>query len=964
MKKLLFIIILFSAVLSYGQKKKISQMTPATVVNGSDVFPIVQSGANFKATKTIMQQELSDSVTLLRSDLENILDRIDVLEDSANVINTTPTNAVLIFNYTFEGVTTDVLGNHDLTSSLDSFYYSDVIENENFVANFTNDVSLTSGSINLTNTFTFSGEIWSDVAQEERKTLVTNKGATDTTGFEVAFDAVNGQMEFITWADDDDSLVATSNTGIYFPSNPPGVPFKYDILVNKTNGLVAIYINGSDETLVGVCETTFNVSDTLRYGIGFDGRFPFFSKVDNIKGYTGLLTATDISNNWELSDIISYENDGTDPTVIGQWCYIDSVVVVQFSEPMQYAVADSVISGFTYTADASPIIIDSIQADTSFTYLNLYTDPVDFDEVLLLSWAEPDSGGLTDRYQNVLLDTSDLPIDNRLLGAVTVSTAEYHYLFENNPLDASTRGRTGTYDGGYSTSSPLQGSFSMLGTSAEEFVMPFFDHDTVFTLFCRHNYNDVSTNSMMGERGVIGGDDTGWRWRVDMDNGGVDFMKRIADVNYEVRTANGVVEEGVDYSFAVVIKDDKTRFYVDGVFSAAAGDDSITISGEFTTTDSINIGDSNTYGLMDDWQFYNRAVPADSILWLHNNPGESLTGIGGAGADPGDPPPADTSDISSYATVVLSNTWESTNTGLITKTELSTAYGGATIRFVNGFGESGTWPGQEWKDTTCVVVVLDANNVMKAHYHDHSVGLYRPEPTHFYGSGFQFEPEIESGHTELYVTTLVKIVDAAGYSIYQSRGQLTGKFPGGVSGGNPAASGTGDDWDGHDGFKCDFAFGGAAGQWTTTLRGYLYHVNQQYEFGDIKYLLDPVNGGYYRFDSDWHSYTMRIVLNTVGLSNGFVEMFIDGRFSVIWEGLELRQSPGVYLDHIKNYWFWGGSNIITMNSLRNEFLYHDEQYVFKYNDDENVPRGFTKSQQGRVLELPNWDVETDSPVFH
>ena len=987
MRNILYILLLISGTV-FGQTE-FDDMTSTPSSSGSDQTIIVRSGTTYRITRAVQQGALydsiqistdtaavhdgkintniddistnSDSITIHTGDLAAILARINVLEDSASIINDNTVAATLIARYEFELDTLDSEGNYHLTASETPFIYSDLQENNNHSANFgAAGRYLTSDSINLTNTFTLAGTIWSFGEAEERRTVMTNRGDSDTTGFAVVFDAVNRNLEFITWADTDDSLVAVTEDSIYYPTSYPGVPFRFMIVVNKVQSEVVIYINSVDETFVGVCETEFNSSDSIRYGEDFAGNYPLYARLDEVRLYVGRLTTLEVLSEYVLSDSYGYENDFTDPEILSTRTGTNRVLTINFNETMLMGVSDSVIAGLAYTADAAGKGIDSVSIDTSFTTMYVYTDSIGFDETLLISYVRPVSGGLTDEYGNTLKDTTDIPVSNQTLGGDTVSTAEVHYLFENSPVDNSDNGRTATYSGSYTAVSPLEGSYSVsMSGSATQFQMPEFTQNDTITLFCRVNYTNDAADTYLGIWGVTG-ETSGWRWKIDGANGAVDFDVKYANSTYASRTANSVLSKNTDYSLAVVIRGQHTRFFVDGVFLTAA--DSITNSNWPTTDDSINIGEGNTYGKIDDWLLLNRAIIDDSIVIWHNNPGFDFGGIGGADADPGDDPPADTSDVSTYADVILYANWEGSDIGLLDRTDLEEAYNVASVRNVNGFGY---WDPTSFRDTSARVIDDGGNQVFRDRYIGGEYGLGRP-PSRPYGDGFQYEVPVPGGYTEVYRTILVKA--DANYTVGNPIGR-SGKWPGGITNGESVASGTGTAWEtGCDGGPCNgskvnFAFGGASGNFTKTIRSYIYHVDMAGDYGDIQYLHDPDNRSeLYLFDDQWHSYTTREVLNTVGSSNGFVEFFIDGRYSDRVEGLRLRRSTSVDVDWINAYWFWGGSSD-SYTCPNTTGLQMDEDYLFMYKDTYNVIRGFTKSPDTRVLELPNWDQETNSPVF-
>ena len=202
----------------------------------------------------------------------------------------------------------------------------------------------------------------------------------------------------------------------------------------------------------------------------------------------------------------------------------------------------------------------------------------------------------------------------------SVYAVDLWYQMENNSADSSGNARDATYAGSYTTSGAPQGSYWITSAYSADFTAPTFTQNDTITMFCRMRYDGTGSNSQMANWDYFGSAE-GWTWQLDAPNGAVDFNKKVSSTIYYSRTANSVLSMNTTYSFAVVIRGQHTRFFIDGLL--ASSPDSVTIATQPSTSEPIVIADV-LLGELDDFQFYNRAVPNDSILYLHEHPGYVL----------------------------------------------------------------------------------------------------------------------------------------------------------------------------------------------------------------------------------------------------------------------------------------------------------------------------------------------------
>lgn len=209
-------------------------------------------------------------------------------------------------------------------------------------------------------------------------------------------------------------------------------------------------------------------------------------------------------------------------------------------------------------------------------------------------------------------------------------------------------------------------------------------------------------------------------------------------------------------------------------------------------------------------------------------------------------------------------------------------------------------------------------------------------------AGVQWQAPLKNGYNELYLTYKIKF--SKGFTNRNYHGKLPG-----LSGGR--ANGGGDIPTGKDGWSARYMFHG------TAIKFYLYHPDIYKEAGDSKVIKGKdyygrgveLNPGYALKPEVWYTVTQRIVMNTVGKSNGLVEGFINGKLCAVQTGIRFRDIESLKIDKISFANFFGGSGIAP---LKDENICFDDFYVFTYRSG-GIAKGNVKNPAGTNLILPN-----------
>lgn len=175
----------------------------------------------------------------------------------------------------------------------------------------------------------------------------------------------------------------------------------------------------------------------------------------------------------------------------------------------------------------------------------------------------------------------------------------------------------------------------------------------------------------------------------------------------------------------------------------------------------------------------------------------------------------------------------------------------------------------------------------------------------------------------------------------------------------------------HDGFnnaiqfKADSLFAGSANlAYAEALSHYLTYPNMPCDdpnanvYGRSYGFPDTLGGknAYFKIpnNGEWFNVTTRYVLNDLGKSNGFIEVWINNKFSHRWGGLVLRTTDQTFID-INRISFYYGGNTPEQAAREDSWVEYDDICYFTYGDSyTDVPKGTETSEYQRVLDLPNW----------
>ncbi|HLP86882.1 MAG TPA: hypothetical protein VK153_03365, partial [Candidatus Paceibacterota bacterium] len=100
----------------------------------------------------------------------------------------------------------------------------------------------------------------------------------------------------------------------------------------------------------------------------------------------------------------------------------------------------------------------------------------------------------------------------------------------------------------------------------------------------------------------------------------------------------------------------------------------------------------------------------------------------------------------------------------------------------------------------------------------------------------------------------------------------------------------------------------------------------------------------------WYTVTERIVLNTPGQKNGFVEGFIDGKLVAQYTGYRFRDIDSFKINWLDFTGFFGGSGA-EWAPVKDEYNYYDDVMVYYYTSGSGEPTGSTLSSSSRILPI-------------
>lgn len=105
------------------------------------------------------------------------------------------------------------------------------------------------------------------------------------------------------------------------------------------------------------------------------------------------------------------------------------------------------------------------------------------------------------------------------------------------------------------------------------------------------------------------------------------------------------------------------------------------------------------------------------------------------------------------------------------------------------------------------------------------------------------------------------------------------------------------------------------------------------------------------FDPEtWYTITQRCVMNDPGLSNGIIEIFIDGELKASYNHFTFRDNNDVKIEYLEISNFFGGGK--SAAPAFPTYFDFDDFTAFSYKESSEIPRGTRVSQSGRRLPLP------------
>ena len=958
MKKILLILLLFPLAL-FGQK--ISNLPVGAEPDADDIFPMNIDGTTSKVTKSLMTKSVSDSlsnvndsVTVHRTDLAAILARVDVLEDSVYVIQ--PPDATLILDYKLNGDTRDTTtyNNHGTASS--GFIYWDRTDNG------TADMGsfwplrsyVTTPTINLTSTFS----IGFDMAMNATDTA-TNQAWSNPGDFYFNVNPMDSTLSLVTFSSSTDSSVLITPAGSFSTDTiSPYTMVRVVATVNRSGGSGAIYVNGVDMLATGSVKTDFDINDTIYVGTDSANVFYLDCGLDNFRVWSGLLSATDVSNEYILNEYYNSSND-VDPPVL-QAGVIESTAAnridLTFNEKIVF-VADTIAARFTFEKNYNDaaVAIDSVKYldDVSAQGLRFYTATVAAEDTVRVNYAQAVSGGVDDIFGNQLAALLDSSVTNNLCN--NVQLAQFGF---NGDATDNLGGYDGTDSGTnpYGSTTPPEGSDYLNSTSSPDWAMTGavpLGSAYSFALHVRKNTNNSGINSFMS----------------NIESGGTDGFEYLQNevtnrLIFRVTNSGGTTDSAyADYTIpdngwfhSVVTVDDvlgKVKFYVDG--SDVTTDSMFSTSITYSSTGPIAFSGYTNHvaaanASIDDAQFYGAVLDQTGVDSVYTNRAAG-TMYSGCGA-PGDPPEPIETPFTTYADSI----WATTFNPSIFALDAEYHEDDAERDFVDGGGILSYQPftagmGDQGDEMNVSIVDVDApsdgsgsaTRTMRINHKAGRAGIVSVCPDEGGGNAIRFN--IATGYYELYLS----------FNFMRNKGarQSGNKMPH-LSANGKASS---QRWEGAWMLRKS----------TNPIIDYYRTFEAWYMSTDIYTNATGPNWGYeFDFsDSTWYNVTLRYYMNTTGNPDGFVEAFVNGVLQNQWTGqrwISTRRS----IDEFYLRYFHGGACPIdgfsVYQSPVDEWLLIDDIYIFKYKDGYGPAEGVL-SGSGRVLtNLPHFNTTTNVKI--
>lgn len=866
----------------------------------------------------------------------DMLTRIIALENGK--IDPVPDSAILLFHYEFTEDSIDQTGyRRDFTPS-SAFLYDDLdTEGGSWWGDFTSstryaDIPIT----NVTEDFVVMVDVANGTTNESKRTLIGNM--TSDYGWELRIDPTIGRA----------LLVVGTIGGIDSVYTDPGAftvnttyPYGRFRIAATSDG--EIYINGVAQSVSGSISTGYQLNATLRMGQGVDGDNYAYCRLDNVKIYSGKMTATDILDEYKTNPYYEPEDNAAPIPLSAQVNRgTPGVMSWRFDKNLFTSSEDSLVDALEYTANDSIYTIDSVELVDPV--IVLYTDPVPVGSRLRVSYNSGYFSGVKSKDSILVASYNNYIVTNNLI-ADSSSMASFQWMFENNNADSVNNWNGVDTAMVYSLDSD-QGTYSgsFINATRKWWVPSGFNSDTLpenFTIHFKYKTSVSSTGMTIFANEPYG--TVGEGVRIYANTSGFDMYMTAETGNSgnETSAVNDFVSNTWQtWDFTYTSSTGAGKIYLNGVDVTTDGtaDANVDLSGPW------RLGHL-AFGLIDDFQLYDSVFTAADYLWLYENPGKTL--LKGGNVDPPDPP--DPTEFTSYADSIFAWDGEDSDLGSYTAADVQAEFinptriestianytsivdvpaqaTGAASRAMRSFYPSGEYAASLISTQFFSEIPYDPRN--KKIYLSYNV-MFR---TGFTIPGGIKNPGWIAGYNrEVYLGTK----SGARRNLeepYHFEGAESATTFKGITGGGSVIRATPYLWWGEN----TFSSGVSSPNW--------------YDPDDpTSLLMIDVS------DSIWHNIAWCIDLGDEGQHNAYVEGFYNGKLAMKITGLKMRDVP-IVVDILKVYLMFGGGEDVA--ATRDEWVIWDDFYVFRYRTDY---AGYYEGESpaGRELLLPNGERQID-----
>jgi len=860
------------------------------------------------------------------------LSRIQALRDSIRILRSaiagaavvTPTYASLVHQWTFEQNLLDQIGSLDGTASTNFSYATTEDGGNTYMANLNGvDKYVTLPYVDLTNTFAISFDYRSSGYTEGYRVLFTNDSIGD--GITIYNNAVDGRI-YVRTTFNGDTITARSDS-VYTSYTI----IHYLVNVNKSQGKVDIYAQGTEHTDIQYISTGFRTKGTARIGEDFSGNGYAYAYLDNLLIYTGELTSDDALTEYENSEYYYVAPVDTIAPFVTS-AYVNDVdvglITLSFNEIVN---VDGMLSPLvTITQSDTAVTISSLSSDGAGN-ITFNTPDLTGGTVIVVNYTKPASGGIIDVAGNQAASFSDTITNN-------ISLPSYS-TFAFWPFDGNLNDSLGTYDG-TAIGTPSYETTIVKSGAASIAIRDVGDGISLGTVDLGNEWTVVSwvyipsPDPGTSVRPIIAnttGGATSDGYAIYISTYGLTDRKVL------VQTGNGSSYLTAATGAGVIPYDTWTQVAVlvnrtTGTAQIRVNNVNQTVSNlirqDFATSGTTYLGCRSTTnrlnGYMDVTQIYTQLLDSVDIDQLKTSPGEMLSGT----------PSVDTiPEPVGNKTILYQVDFDDDALGYYTYSD-----------FHKDWDIYPAKDGYLWDNRrdSCQIVTVDGNRCMKATYPPDAVGS---------GScGFQWTPGLPPGYDEIWFS----------YNLYFAPNfpwALGGKLPG--LGGNPDNYTTGISNPLYtDGFQCGLMWGYGYGGQDDEGQPYFYlfHQDMPSLYGDSKRW--GALGAYKMPTGQWINITVRFVMNTIksgggGNYDGIMEGFINGVLVGQYTNIRFRNYSNIDIDFMKIYSFFGGSGSQYAPGVYTYSLYYDF-IVWKYDYGVDMPWGNTPSPAGRVISPPNY----------